>query len=264
MLTVDWLRRLSSHRARPIRSGVAAGLRRQGGLGVRENLAFLIRPEEETAEERFYKSLDLAAKVVYDIGAFDGINTIFFAERVGALGQVIAFEPNPSTYEQLLANVRVNGLANVTAVPLAVGRDAGQLEFAVADGGRGRMSANGAIVEKLATEARRLETLTVPVTSIDGLVAERDLPAPGFVKIDVEGLEHDVILGMRETIEAHRPELFVELHGVGDEGKRENAQRVAELLLGAGYELRHVESGASVRGSDGAPPRGHLFARGAR
>lgn len=261
MQTVDWLRRVASHRARPIRSGVAAGLRRQGGLGIRENLTFLLQPEPDTAEERFYKSLDLAAKVVYDVGAFDGINTIFFAERVGALGQVIAFEPNPSTYEQLLANVRVNGFANVTAVPLAVGRDAGELEFAVADGGRGRMSANGEIVEKLASEARRLETLTVPVASIDGVVAERGLPAPDFVKIDVEGLEHDVLLGMRETIGAHRPELFVELHGVGEDGKRENARRVADLLLGAGYELRHVESGGAVAVPEDAPPTGHLAAR---
>ena len=77
----------------------------------------------------------------------------------------------------------------------------------------------------------------------------------------MEGLEHDVLLGMRETIGAHRPELFVELHGVGEDGKRENARRVADLLLGAAYELRHVESGGAVAVPEDAPPTGHLAAR---
>jgi hypothetical protein len=38
---------------------------------------------------------------------------------------------------------------------------------------------------------------------------------------------------------------------------------VAELLLGAGYEVQHVESGDAVAGPDDARPTGHLAARAA-
>ena len=261
MLNAEALRRLAAHRSRPIRSGVAAGLRRQGGLGVRENLGFLRGGHALSREERFLRSLDLAGKVVYDVGAFEGINTIFFAERAGALGQVVAFEPHPQTFEQLLGNVRVNGFNNVTALPLAVGREPGELHFTVAEGGRGKMSASASLSEKIAREGQHVETLAIPVTSIDAAIESRRLPTPDFVKIDVEGLEQDVLLGMKGTVEAHRPELFVELHGVGEDGKRENARRVVASLLEAGYRLRHVEEGRPIDGEADAPLTGHLSAR---
>jgi hypothetical protein len=53
-------------------------------------------------------------------------------------------------------------------------------------------------------------------------IAERLLPLvrfdelnlnPSFVKIDVEGCEHDVVTGMAETMERCRPILMIEGHG---------------------------------------------------
>jgi hypothetical protein len=80
------------------------------------------------------------------------------------------------------------------------------------------------------------------------------------VKIDVEGLELDVLRGMRRTLAESAPELFVELHGAGPERKTANSAAVAELLLEAGYRVLHVETGAAVVEPAESPPEGHLSA----
>ena len=87
-----------------IRHGLAAGMRRRGGLG------FVPWGPAETAETRFLRALNLDSKVVYDIGAFEGLLTMFFSRRARS---VIAWEPNPGSRRGLLTNLRLNGLSNV-------------------------------------------------------------------------------------------------------------------------------------------------------
>src|SRR5580704_10090805 len=69
-----------------VRHGLAAGMKRRGGLW------FLPFGGAETEEERFLRQLDLSGKVVYDIGAFEGILSMFFSRRAK---QVVAYEPTP-------------------------------------------------------------------------------------------------------------------------------------------------------------------------
>jgi hypothetical protein len=61
------------------RSGIAAGLRRKGGLG------FL--PRSVSDEELFYQSLTLSGKTVYDVGSYEGIFSLFAARAVGEGGR---------------------------------------------------------------------------------------------------------------------------------------------------------------------------------
>jgi hypothetical protein len=98
------------------------------------------------------------------------------------------------------------------------------------------------------------------VTSIDAAIAERGLPVPQFVKVDVEGFERQVLEGMAGTLRSAAPGLMVELHGAGEERKRDNARAVVAGLLELGYALTHVESGGAVPGAESAPLNGHLHA----
>ena len=58
---------------------------------------------------------------VYDVGGNLGVYTVLLAKVVGEKGMVVAFEPHHETYEQLLDNVRLNGLTNVRAFQKALG-----------------------------------------------------------------------------------------------------------------------------------------------
>src|SRR6185312_84581 len=81
--------------------------------------------------------LDLVAKllrpgdVFVDGGANVGLFTLVAANRVGAAGKVIAFEPGRAVRMSLLANVVLNGLAQVEVVPFALAAELGEARFRV-------------------------------------------------------------------------------------------------------------------------------------
>ncbi len=57
---------------------------------------------------------------VYDVGGHVGVYSILLAKAVGPRGTVIAFDLHHETYEQLLENLRLNGLKNVRAFEKAL------------------------------------------------------------------------------------------------------------------------------------------------
>ena len=68
--------------------------------------------------------------------------------------------------------------------------------------------ASGALVHPSVGGAA-FETVEVAAQTIDSLVSTFALN-PGFVKIDVEGMEHTVLAGMRSTMENFQPVILAE------------------------------------------------------
>lgn len=81
------------------RHGLLKGMKRKGGLG---RVPALFSPGILTAEEQFWRGLNLSRMTVYDIGAFHGLLTLFFAKRAKA---VVCFEPNTQNYKRLMENL---------------------------------------------------------------------------------------------------------------------------------------------------------------
>jgi FkbM family methyltransferase len=208
-------------------------MRRKGGLG------FLPFDVPETAEIRFLRKLPLEGKVVYDVGAFEGILTLFFAGRAR---QVVSYEPNPRNYARCLENIRLNQLTNVQLLNRGVADAAGTLELIYDPRLPAAGSGNGFIAGQIQSSVREARKLSIPVISLDEDIAANHWPMPDFIKIDIEGMELAALRGLRRTISAHRPELYVELHGAAIEDKTENARAVVGLLDGYGYRIYDVEN----------------------
>lgn len=234
-----------------IRHGLAAGMRRKGGLG------FLPIPVDETLETRFLRSLNLAGKTVYDIGGFEGVLTLFFARKAR---EVITFEPNPRNYRHCVENVRLNNLANVRVLNRGVSSAAGELEMIYDPLMPGAASANNEIRQQIQGSVKTAQTLRIPVGMLDSDIQALDLPAPEFIKIDIEGMELDALQGMSRTLAAYHPQLFIELHGAEMPDKVERATGVIKLLEEHGYKIYDVENAIYVTAKAvKAPPPSHIF-----
>jgi FkbM family methyltransferase len=236
-----------------VRHGLVAGMRRKGGLG------FLPFKEPETAEVHFLRELLLDGKVVYDIGAFEGILTMFFARRAK---QVIAYEPNPRNYRRCLENIALNKLSNVTVVNRGISDRAGSIEMAYDPLMPGAASADSAIASLISRSVRSAQRLRIGVTRLDDDIDLNKRPAPDVIKMDVEGMEYEALQGMERTLgHGHpAPALYIELHGATVKEKTETAQMVIGLLERRGYKIRDVEHGDYLtRASLGDRRPAHIY-----
>ena len=150
--------------------------------------------------------------VFYDVGANIGFFTLI-AARNGA--HAFAFEPHPVALAALKRNLAANHLAaDIYGCALADRDGAGYLDA-------------GAVHTAALAESGH----PVQLRRLDGL----ELPPPTAVKIDVDGAEAAVLVGMRETLKAHMPRLAVELHGTLAECEA--------ILAEIGYRWRVVDDG---------------------
>lgn len=234
------------------RHGLIAGMRRRGGLG------WLPFSEPESEELRFWRQLDLRGKVVYDIGAFQGLLTLHFARHAQC---VVAYEPSPETRGRLKENVTLNRLRNVIVRPVGIADTYGDVELVAAPLIPGAATLNTEAFRRTSRHAN-LRIEKVSVTTLDQDVAACNLPAPDLLKIDIEGMEAAALRGAKHTITTHRPDLFLEMHGETMSIKRANVAGIVSLLGGYGYgRIKHIESGEIITpDNSAAAAEGHLFA----
>jgi FkbM family methyltransferase len=237
--------------------GPAKGLKRKGGLAFLPE--FVPRDTAMAREEAFIEKLNLTGQTVYDIGGDQGIYTLFFARKVGEQGRVITFEPNPISYEQILANVELNEFHHVEVRNIGLGEQKSKLSFVFPGFDPGRGSADEKIKAQILRE-KGTRVTEIEINALDDEITEAKLPKPGFAKIDVEGLEMSVLLGMKQTLLNHHPLLLIEIHGADVESKTQNIRQVVSYLLECGYNIHHVESGANITDSNAPDAKeGHLY-----
>ena len=139
---------------------------------------------------------------VIDIGANVGHYTKRFSELVGAHGRVIAFEPVPTTFFLLSANVQLFTDPNVSLINAAVSNKLNVVGMSLPKFSTGLTNYYQAHLSSAADSA--LSVLTI---SLDSLCINQHI---ALVKIDAEGHESFVLAGMQKLIEKYHPVLIVE------------------------------------------------------
>ncbi len=174
-----------------------------------------------------------------DIGANVGAISLLLAKLVGPTGKVFSIEPGPPNLTRLRRNFALNPeLANrAEIVGCGIGRDRGELWWAEEEGNPG----NAMLGQK--------GTHRIPVETLDHFVAEHGMVALDFVKIDVEGMELEVMQGAKATLKRFLPILYFEtLSRYGDVHAGNNFRFIESLLVGeCGYELFRIVGPGELR-----------------
>jgi FkbM family methyltransferase len=146
----------------------------------------------------------LGATVV-DIGANHGLFTDRLARMVGPTGAVHAFEPNPAWSRDIRRIAATHG--NVTFHPLALSSRSGRAQLTVP-------MRSGVTDTAMGTLEHRPPGFEAEVVDITTSTLDDELAGAArihFVKCDVEGHEHEVLVGAHEILRRDRPVLYVEI-----------------------------------------------------
>ena len=172
--------------------------------------------EYSEQEVAFLCSLLKSGDAVVDAGANVGALAVPMATVVGDAGSVLAFEPQADIFDMLQANCAE--LTQATTVHGALGDRQDVLRYSPNDWN------TGSVMLGVAGD-RGAE-----VTTLDA----RQLARLDLLKVDVEGMEIEVLLGARETIARCRPLIYVENE------RKHNTKRLLETLFLLGYRAwRH-------------------------
>jgi FkbM family methyltransferase len=160
--------------------------------------------------------------VILDIGANIGNHTVYFAKICHA-ARVICYEPQRTVFEMLVKNIELNGATDiVTPKNMGVGSE---LSYAdISSVGRDNLGA---------TSFTGSEHGNYPIRTVDC----EDLSRLDMIKIDVEGMQIEVLRGALKTIEKFRPIIACELRS-----GRDDSDGTQALLTELGYRMTQIDT----------------------
>lgn len=186
-------------------------------------------------------------QTVFDIGSFLGVYAVFAARWVGPSGRVILFEPTAANHPIIKAHLRFNGVEErVRLIEAAVGERPRVAEFfQYPESYMNKIpAAHDDPAEALVTQ--------VSVITLDEICTELKL-IPDWIRMDVQGLEFDVLRGSREVIKAGRGRLRIiaEIHSQFWPQMGLDKTKVQNILADLGLRARALKPGGDPFVPDG-------------
>lgn len=143
-------------------------------------------------------------KNALDVGGNIGLQSIRMSQCVGDKGKVFAFEPLIYLQEKFTRNMLLNKVANVTLFPFALADEEGQGDFTIDE--KSWNQGDFSLLSKV--EGAKKQHVNIKVA--DNIPEIKDLDSLDLIKIDVEGFEYQVLLGLKQTLEKHKPRIIFE------------------------------------------------------
>ena len=170
--------------------------------------------------------------IAIDCGANIGVHTVEWAKLLHDFGHIFSFEAQEKIYYALAGNIALNNCLNVTARLAAVGAENGfisipELDYTIP-------SSYGSFELKAIPNHEYIgqsvdydnPCIRVPILTLDSL----DLQRVDFIKIDVEGMELDVLLGAEQIIRRSKPQMIIET-------KKTNKNKIVSWLEEMDYRI---------------------------
>jgi FkbM family methyltransferase len=182
-------------------------------------------------EELFTKTLRGALRegdCVLDVGANIGYYALMAACLVGPQGKVYAIEPVSHNIKLLEDSIRLNNYSNIETFNLAMGQSESVSKLYLSD------HPNWSSFYRPRQVTGQID---IQITSIDSFL--KDKRSPDVIRMDVEGYEYEILLGMSDLLESGRPlRLFIEFHP--DIIERQRAAAFLSTLRKYEFQLKKV------------------------
>ncbi len=167
-------------------------------------------------EIRLFEQILRPGNIVIEVGSNIGSHTLPLARHVGFGGVVFAIEAQRIIFQTLCGNLALNSIPNVSARHVVAGSSMGKMSVPVPNFSKKNNFGGLQLSAPMPGE-------TVPMITIDSLMVSHC----ELLKIDVEGMEEEVIKGAAMTIERYKPFLYFECDR---EEKKESLLRYVDSL----------------------------------
>jgi len=204
---------------------------------ARSYLEYFLRAQEgykrEPLTTRWVSEYIRKDDIVYDVGANVGTFSLLMAKVVAqGQGMVYAFEPESNNFSSLNQNIFRNNLTeNIMPLPIACADQTRVANFYLSS-----VTSGAALhgIDRPESEGCKFVPQHIQgvfVSSLDELVFKFGLPTPSHIKIDVDGAEKMVVMGMKRLMALGQlSSVLIEIDADGD------AEIVQSQFLSAGFE----------------------------
>jgi len=142
--------------------------------------------------------------IFIDIGANVGQHSIYMSKRAST---VHAFEPYETVRKKITEKIELNHLTNIVVHNVGIGHTSELLPFYKPTGANLGI---GTFVENQQNTDNQSD-YQLPVVSGDDYFNRQHIDKVDMIKIDVEGFEKNVMIGLNQTIQKNRPVIVFEL-----------------------------------------------------
>ena len=193
--------------------------------------------EQLKSDLKIIKQLCNPYKASLDVGTNDGTITLFLCKFSS---HAYCFEPIPRWSEYL--RQKFNG-CNVTVEECALGNSDGYLCMNIPYVSGQKWETRGSLIKDFENElifgekVTDVERLTVRTRRLDDF----NISNIGFIKIDVEGFEFEVLKGGENTIKKEMPNMFIEIEQ--RHHKKDSIYDIFQYVVNLGYFAYFIHNG---------------------
>lgn len=180
-----------------------------------------------------------------DVGSNIGYFTLLASKLVGTQGNVVAIEALPQTFHVLEQNLRMNSVTNVRSANVAAWHREEQLEiFTQPESPSGTTT----LISEWATQWNLKPVFKVPAKPLSAILTPDEAKTARMIKVDVEGAEWNVIMGLATVLKDSRNdlEIIMEIAPALLESQGKSAKELLEFFAGFGFYPYHLENDYSA------------------
>lgn len=196
---------------------------------------------KDIGQDRLFK-MSMNKTTIIDIGANLGYTALNMAKNLDKNGMLYAFEPDTTNHKNLKNNLQLNPNSLIKIYKLGLGKTKGtaKLEIVTPDNfGGNRISKNPI-----------LEYSEIDLITLDDFCNENNLTKVDLIKIDVEGFEFNILLGGKNIIKNHRPELYIEVDNNNLLNQNSSAKELVKFIEEYYNTIINAQNGNKVSSND--------------